>query len=161
MGLFDKPFEQIISCLQNIREAGNITESTHGGGADWPLAGDRDLIMGVDTGVELGHPKQGSTAFLIWATEPAGLKNKRISVIGPELHQLVGKRAPFGKIVLLGGDGFNEDNSYERYRQLENVRFDIHLEGYMMRGVSQYGREWSRVSRAAGSCSSPDTAAAR
>ena len=105
--------------------------------------------MGVDTAVELGHPKEGSTAFLIWTSEPVRLKNKRISVIGPDLHQLVGKRIPFGKIILLGVEGFNEDNSYERYRQLENVRYDIHLKGYMMRGVSQYGREWSRVSRKA------------
>ena len=105
--------------------------------------------MGVDTAVELGHPKEGSTAFLIWTSEPMRLINKRISVLGPDLPKLVGKRIPFGKIILLGVDGFNENNSYERYRQLENVRYDIRLKGYMMRGVSQYGREWSRVSRTA------------
>jgi CO dehydrogenase/acetyl-CoA synthase beta subunit len=30
---------------------------------------------------------------------------------------------------------------------MELLRYDIHLKGYMMRGVSQYQREWSRVSR--------------
>jgi CO dehydrogenase/acetyl-CoA synthase beta subunit len=149
MGLFDKQFDDIIPRIEKMREAGNITDTTHRGGIDWPLAGNRDLVMGVDTAVELGHPKEGSAAFLIWTNESTRLKNKRISVIGPDLHELVGKRIPFGKIVLIGGDGFNEDNSYERYRKLENVRYDVRLKGYMMRGVSQYGREWSRVSRTA------------
>jgi CO dehydrogenase/acetyl-CoA synthase beta subunit len=149
MDFFSRHFDDILFHLQNMRERGKISDVIHGGGIDWPLAGDRDLVMGVDTAVELGHPKDGSTAFLIWTNEPMRLKNKRISVIGPDLHKLIGKRIPFGKIILLGVEGFNEDNSYERYRQLENVRYDIRLKGYMMRGVSQYGREWSRVSRTA------------
>lgn len=126
-----------------------VTDAIHRGCLDWPLADLGDLVMGVDTAVELGHPREGSTGFLIWANEPTRLKNKRISIIGPDLHRLVGRRIAFGKITLLGVEGFNEDNSYQRYRQLENVRFDIRLKGYMMRGVSQYGREWSRVSRTA------------
>jgi CO dehydrogenase/acetyl-CoA synthase beta subunit len=149
MGFFDRHFDDILFRLQKKREAGNITDGIHRGSADWPLAGDRDLVMGVDTAVELGHPKDGSTAFFIWTNEPVRLKNKRISVLGPDLHQLIGKRIPFGKIVLLGCEGFSEENSYERYRKLENVRYDIRLKGYMIRGVSQYGREWSRVSRTA------------
>jgi CO dehydrogenase/acetyl-CoA synthase beta subunit len=32
---------------------------------------------------------------------------------------------------------------------MELLRYDIHLKGYMMRGVSQYLREWSRVSKEA------------
>jgi CO dehydrogenase/acetyl-CoA synthase beta subunit len=146
---FDRHFDDILFNLQRMRELGKISEGFHRGDFDWPLADKGDLVMGVDTAVELGHPKEGSMAFLIWTSEPMRLKNKRISVLGPDLHQLGGKRIPFGKIILLGVEGFNEGNSYERYRQLENVRYDIHLKGYMMRGVSQYGREWSRVSRKA------------
>lgn len=149
MGLFDRQFKDILFHLQQMQEEGKITESIHQKGSEWPIAGDRDLILGEDTAVELGNPKEGSTAFLIWANEPAGLKNRRISVLGPDLQELKGRRVPFGKIVLVGGEGFNEENSYERYRKLENVRYDICLKGYMMRGVSQYGREWSRVSQTA------------
>jgi len=149
MDFFGRHFDDILLRLQQMRERGKISDRIHRGDLDWPLAGNGDLVMGVDTAVELGHPKEGSTAFLIWTSKPVRLTNKRISVIGPDLYKLVGKRIPFGKIILLGVEGFNENNSYERYRQLENVRYDIHLKGYMMRGVSQYGREWSRVSRKA------------
>jgi len=53
---------------------------------------------------------------------------------------------PFGKIVLIGGNGFNEENCYDRFREMDLSRYDISLKGYMMRAVSQYMREWSRVS---------------
>ena len=49
-------------------------------------------------------------------------------------------------MVLVGADGFNEENSYDRYRELDGVRYELDLKGYMMRAVSQYRREWSRVS---------------
>jgi CO dehydrogenase/acetyl-CoA synthase beta subunit len=149
MHLFDKHIQKILFHLREMRAHGKVTESIQEDVVDWPMAGDRDLVLGIDTAVELGHPKEGSTAIIVWANEPAQLKNRRISIIGPDLQALIGKRVPFGKIVLLGGQGFNEDNSYERYRQLESVRYELRLKGYMMRGVSQYGMEWSRVSREA------------
>jgi CO dehydrogenase/acetyl-CoA synthase beta subunit len=132
-----------------MRKEGKVTDSIPKDVVDWPLASHRDLVLGVDTAVELGHPNEGSTAFLVWTNDPAPLKNRKISVIGPDLPELIGKRVPFGKIILLGGKAFDGDNSYERYRKLESVRYDMRLKGYMMRGVSQYGREWSRVSRKA------------
>jgi CO dehydrogenase/acetyl-CoA synthase beta subunit len=70
-------------------------------------------------------------------------------VVGPDLPQLSGKQVSFGKIVMVAGDDFNEDNSFDRYREMELLRYDIPLKGYMMRAVSQYQREWSRVSREA------------
>jgi CO dehydrogenase/acetyl-CoA synthase beta subunit len=149
MGLFDKHMEAILFHLREMGAKGKVTDSIQQDAVDWPMAGDRDLVLGVDTAVELGHPKEGSTAVIVWANEPTSLKNRRISIIGPDLPALVGNRVPFGKMVLLGGEAFNEDNSYERYRQLENVRYDMRLKGYMMRGVSQYGMEWSRVSHEA------------
>ena len=52
-------------------------------------------------------------------------------------------------MVIVGGSDFDEDNTYDRYREMELLRYDIHLKGYMMRGVSQQQREWSRVSKEA------------
>ena len=149
MGLFDNHIDEILSCLEQMREKGKVSETILAAGAAWPEAGDLDLVMLKDTAVELGNPKEGSFAFLVWTNEPTKLKNRRISVIGPDLGHLIGKRVPLGKIVLLAGEAFKADNSYERYRQLESVRYELRLKGYMMRGVSQYGREWSRVSHAA------------
>ena len=146
MKLFDSHIDEILVQLREKRKAGKVTDTIPRYGDAWPRAGNRDLVMGKDTAVELGNPREGSMAFLVWSNEPTRLKSRRISVIGPDLGALVGKRVSFGKIVMLGGEAFNADNSYERYRQLESVRYAIRLKGYMMSGVSQYGREWSRVS---------------
>jgi CO dehydrogenase/acetyl-CoA synthase beta subunit len=50
-------------------------------------------------------------------------------------------------VVLLGVEGFDETTCFEYHRELELLRFDMNLDGYMMRAVSQRGREWGRVAR--------------
>ncbi|MEZ4578964.1 MAG: hypothetical protein R2875_13445 [Desulfobacterales bacterium] len=63
--------------------------------------------------------------------------------------ELSGQQVSFSQNRDGWGTDFNADNSYDRYREMELLRYDIHLKGYMMRGVSQYQREWSRVSHEA------------
>lgn len=149
MGLFDKYTDAIAAFLERKKKEGKIHESFHPGGLSWPVSKNSNLVLGQDTEVELGNPKDAATSFLLWCNEPDKVKNGRISVIGPDFPNMKSKQVPFGKIVIIGGSDFTEDNSYQRYRTLEQVRFDIHLKGYMMRGTSQYQREWSRVSKEA------------
>ena len=149
MELFSKHHDEITAFLERKRGEGNVSEFFHQGGSHWPESKNRNLVLGQDTAVELGNPKDASTSFLIWNNDSRKVKNQRITVVGPDLPQLDGNQAAFGKIVIVGGEGFDQDNSYERYRALEQVRYDIHLKGYMMRGASQYQREWSRVSKEA------------
>ncbi|MEZ4549338.1 MAG: hypothetical protein R2874_02375 [Desulfobacterales bacterium] len=42
-------------------------------------------MLGQDTAVELGNPKNASKAFLVWVNDPAVIKNGRISLVGPDL----------------------------------------------------------------------------
>ncbi len=149
MGLFDTQFDQIDTHLESLQAAGNLTRVCHLESQAWPESSSRDLIMGMDTAVELGHPKAGSMAFLIWIDEPARIINRRMTLIGPELASITSRQHPFGKIVRLGVRDLTPDNFYAQYHRIENVRFDMRLQGYMLRGASQYGREWSRVSRVA------------
>jgi CO dehydrogenase/acetyl-CoA synthase beta subunit len=113
----------------------------------WPGAGPRNLVIGPDVGVELGHPKDASVSLIIWGE--SGQPGGRVHRVGPDLPESEGRRLPFAKVVLIGGKGFDAENTYERYRRLASVRYDVVLEGYMMRAVSQVNREWSRVSREA------------
>jgi CO dehydrogenase/acetyl-CoA synthase beta subunit len=149
MEFFSKYHDEITAFLDRKRGEGNVSEFFHQGGSHWPESKNRNLVLGQDTAVELGNPRDASTSFLLWNNDHQKVKNHRISVVGPDLTQITEKQASFGKIVIVGGEGFNEENSYERYRALEQVRYDIHLKGYMMRGASQYQREWSRVSKEA------------
>lgn len=146
MGLFDKHYKEITAYLNRRRNEGKISEFIHNGQTKWPSEKNRNLVLGQDTAVELGNPKDASTSFLMWVNDPGKVKNNRITVVGPDLPQLNNQQVSFGKVVIVGGSDFDADNSYERYREMELLRYDIHLKGYMMRGVSQYQREWSRVS---------------
>lgn len=149
MGLFDKQYREVSGFLESRRKAGKVSELRHQQGVSWPSEKNRNLVLGPDTAVELGNPRDASASFLLWVDDPGLLKNGRITVVGPDLPQLVGQRVSFGRVVIVGGTGFDAENSYERYREMELLRYDIHLKGYMMRAVSQHGREWSRVSREA------------
>ncbi|MFH0998315.1 MAG: hypothetical protein V1844_22855 [Pseudomonadota bacterium] len=149
MGLFDKYADEITAYLARKQGEGKVSEYIHPGGSSWPLSKNRNLVLKQDTAIELGNPKDASTSFQIWCTEPDSVKNRRISLVGPDLPQIKSNQISFGKIILVGGNDFNEENCYERYRSLELVRYDIHLKGYMMRGASQYQREWSRISKEA------------
>lgn len=146
MGLFDKQVAAFMTFLEARQGDGVVTEFPELKAADWPIDRNRNLVLSSDTAVELGNPRDVSTSFLMWVNEPEKVKNGRITLVGPDLAQLSGKQVSFGRIVIVGASDFDEDNSYDRYRELELLRYNIHLKGYMMRGVSQQQREWSRVS---------------
>ncbi len=149
MGLFDKHYSDVTAFLDQKKRQGIISEHFHTKETDWPSEKNRNLVLGQDTAVELGNPKNASTSFLLWANKPDTIKNGRITIVGRDLPHLSGKQVSFGKIVIVDAADFNEDNTYDRYREMELLRYDIHLKGYMMRGVSQQQREWSRVSNEA------------
>ena len=149
MGLFDKQYSEIMAFLDKKRQHGIVSEFFHTTGTNWPSEENRNLVLGEDTAVELGNPINGSTSFLLWHDDSHKVVDPRITVIGPDLPQLIEQQVPFGKVVIAGGEDFDENNCYGRYQEMEQIRYDIHPKGYMMRGVSQYQREWSRVSREA------------
>lgn len=149
MALFDQHLKAVNAYLEHKRSEGNTTSFAYQKKMDWPISKSGNLILSQDMAVELGNPGQGSTSFLLWKDMlPQNQKHEnQITIVGPDLPELEGQSVPFGKIVIIGGDGFDEENSYERYRQLDLVRYDVQLKGYMMRGASQFQREWSRVSK--------------
>jgi len=115
----------------------------------WPKGGAQDVVLMGDVGVELGSPQTESFSLLLWTCDLSLVKNGEITLIGPDLAESGTKSMAFGKIVLLGTEGFTEENTYRRYREMEQLRFLLDLKGYMIRAVSQYQREWCRVSREA------------
>ncbi len=149
MHLFENHYKEIKAYLSRNGDTGKVSTFYRQDKPAWPVSENRNLVLGQDTAVELGNPKDASTACLFWLNGPSQIEHGRISVVGPDLPQLQGKQAAFAKIVIVGGEDFSEDNCYQRYREMEQVRYGIHLKGYMMRGVSQYQREWSRISREA------------
>lgn len=146
MALFEKQFTEIRDYLKEREKHPAYREFVHAAPASWPSGMRRSVVLAQDMAVELGSPQEESSSCLIWHDDPARVRDGHITLIGPDIGESTGKGLPFGKVVLVAADGFNEENSHDRYRELDGVRYDLDLKGYMMRAVSQYRREWSRVS---------------
>jgi CO dehydrogenase/acetyl-CoA synthase beta subunit len=146
-------FPEIISDIRAFIEtakARNVQETCVAEeGVPWPEGGRNNIVLSSETGVELGKPDNESASFLVWTGLPGIIDDGMLHCVGPDIPDMQTRTVPFGKAVLLEVRGMTEENCYDRHRQLERVRYDISLKGYMMRAVSQYMREWSRVSREA------------
>lgn len=147
MELFQEQFDDIEAWLAERATSGDCQTIAHDPELIWPAAGQRNLVIGQDVAVELGHPRDGSLAFIIWRESTGIDHGGRIDLVGPDIAMSVGRRLPFAKVVMIHGRGFDTENTYQRYRRLEAVRYAIDLKGYMMRAVSQVNREWARVNR--------------
>lgn len=146
MELFEKTFSEIRRYTE--KRSARLRFAT-ANGSGWPGGGGRNVVLSDEMAVELGNPQMASASTLVWTENPDLVCDGKITLIGPDVHASAGASLPFGKVVLIGGKDFNEDNTYERYKEMEAVRYSIDLKGYMIRAVSQYQREWSRVSREA------------
>lgn len=146
MQLYDTIIEEIKAVQNGWSAERRLKELIHPNNLSWPAANGLNLFLQSETAIELGPPSAESLALSLWTETPGKIVDERMSLVGPDLNEAAGPTMPFGKIVLLEGSGFDENNAYDRYRHLDLVRFDISLKGYMMRAASQYQREWSRIS---------------
>jgi CO dehydrogenase/acetyl-CoA synthase beta subunit len=149
MALFEKQLSEIREYLRSREGGPGYREYRHAAEIAWPSGMKRNVVLAQDTAVELGNPREESSSCLIWHDDPGSVRDGVITLIGPELAECAGQSVPFGKVVIIGVSGFNAENSYDRYREMDSVRYEMDLKGYMMRAVSQFQREWSRVSREA------------
>jgi len=117
--------------------------------SSWPEGGGRNIVLKEDLGLELGSPQKESLSCLLWTHDLASIENGKITIMGPDFTESMGESLPFGKVVLTGVEGFTEDNAYDLHKDLDFLRYSINLKGFMMRSVSQYMREWCRISSTA------------
>jgi CO dehydrogenase/acetyl-CoA synthase beta subunit len=115
----------------------------------WPAGGGRNIVLREDMGLELGSPQKESLSCLLWTQDSSLIEDGRITLAGPDLPESQGMSLPFGKVVLAAVEGFTEDNAYDRHKDLDYLRYDLDLKGFMMRSASQYLREWCRIAASA------------
>jgi CO dehydrogenase/acetyl-CoA synthase beta subunit len=105
----------------------------------------KEIILTQNVGRELGHPQKTSLTFIVW-TQSTVDKNQ-ISLIGKDISEVSNIHMDFGKVIMLSVTDFDAENTYDRYQELDLLRFKLRLNGYMMRAASQQMREWSRISK--------------
>lgn len=148
MALFGEQFAQLRAYVDDRRCRPDYIEIRHVAPCRWPSGARRSVVFSDETAVELGAPDVGSTSFLIWSDRSDEVRDGIITLIGPDIRECP-PRVPFGKAVMVVLDGGMDEETLVRYRDLDGVRFELDLRGYMVRALPQHGREWSRVSREA------------
>ena len=145
--LFDDLIPELRKLMDNWpRETINHQVAT-GSPTTWPQKRNKNIVFQSDTAVELGSPDQESVSFILWTNDLSLVNQDTFTLNGPDIPDAQEGSLPFGKVIILGGSGFNEDNAYQRHQEIELARYDLNLEGYMIRAASQYMREWSRISK--------------
>ncbi|MCP4692042.1 MAG: hypothetical protein GY859_28615 [Desulfobacterales bacterium] len=148
-----KLFNDIIGEIKALAARENFAANTRRldgeKAASWPAGGRNNVILSRDVGVELGNPGVESVSFFTWTGTRSLVEDGKISLIGPDIPETTDPSRPLGKVVLIRGEGFDADNAYERFREMDLAPLDISLDGYMVRAVSRQMREWSRISRKA------------
>ena len=147
MRLFDDIIQDVRAYVASRGSDRAVREVTAGG--SWPAGKRGNVVLRSDTAVELGSPEDESVAVLLWTSQASLVQDGRITLVGPDVVESGSGHLPFGKLVILATTDVTDDTCAERHRELDLLRFDLNLAGYMMRAMSQQGREWSRVSRQA------------
>ncbi len=149
MEIYRQSINQLFNLLERERKQGNVITHAFSTDFSWPEGGERNFVFKQETAIELGPPKKESVSFLFQTGKEDRLKNGRISVIGPELGESEYKKHDFGLIILIDAELPDPWNDYRSFQNLEEIKYRVDLKGYMRRGVSQFLREWSRISREA------------
>ncbi len=149
MVLFDDIIREIRAYIRDKESNNDARRLEPAGSGSWPPAGDRDIVLRPDLGIELGSPSDGSVSLLLWTNDPRLVNDERITLVGPDLAGSPQNHLPFAKAVLIHGRDFDEANCYERYQEMSLVPYELSLKGYMMRAASRSMQEWIRVSREA------------
>jgi CO dehydrogenase/acetyl-CoA synthase beta subunit len=147
MNLFNDIIDELREYITKRRLTTGIREEYASNRISWPSAEKGNIVLQSETGLELGNPRDESVSFLVWTNNLSLVNDGLITLVGMEIGDISEKSKPFGKAVIIGETEFNEENCYDRYREIELIRYDLNLKGYMMRAVPQYLREWSRVSK--------------
>jgi len=143
-------FEQTLMDIRKyIEEKNGFSRVLSKRNPPWPSGKGRNVVLADEMAVELGNPQMNSTSCLLWTQKSDLIRDGKVTLIGPDIQDNPDKSFPFGKVVLVEVNGFDEESAYDQYKEMEAVRYALDLKGYMIRAVSQYQREWSRISREA------------
>ncbi|MBP7232060.1 MAG: hypothetical protein KBA28_09010 [Syntrophaceae bacterium] len=146
MELFEQTFIDIRNYIEGKNSLSGVAKKRN---TPWPSAKGRNVVLSDEMAVELGNPQMNSVSCLLWTQKPDLICDGKITLIGPDIKDSSEKSLPFGKVVLAEVSGIDEESAYDQYKEMEAVRYSLDLKGYMIRAVSQYQREWSRISREA------------
>ena len=150
MRIFHPIIEEVRRFIDQKRKDDTpYSESIVPGNIAWPSAERPEVILKRDLALELGSPETASVSFLLWTSDLKRIHDRRLTLIGPDITDTKASGLPLGKIVMVGVEGFDENNAYERNTEIYLKKFDLALKGVMLKSASHYMAEWLRINREA------------
>jgi CO dehydrogenase/acetyl-CoA synthase beta subunit len=150
MKLFDSIIKEVYA-IKNDMAHKAVTHQTFA--ADqveaWPQSNGGDIILIPDLAVEYGSPENASVSFVLWTVDSTSITDGQITLIGPDAKEASERSHPLGKVLITRVDGMDESNAVARNRQVHLSKFDVNLNGHMLKSASHYLAEWHRISKAA------------
>ena len=147
MEIFDNIIIELKNYLKGKTDISTIANYDENN--TWEKDKKTSIIMESDTAIELGHPSKESVYFSAWTESLDIIEDGKITVIGKDISEIKKGNSSYAEIILTKGHGFDADNAYDRYVEMNLIKRGLQLKGYMVRAVPQRMRNWCRVSKEA------------
>lgn len=139
-------YDNFIKQIKNLLPAGERFSCRK---ANIAKGDKNNILFAKDTAYELGG-SQKPCVSTIAVTDSMTFENS-ITLIGKDLFEIK-EDSPFGKIIFIeinDSDEKSDDETFSQIKNLEMLRYNFHLDGFMTRASALNMREQIRVSKKA------------
>ena len=145
-----KIYDEKIRQIKNMIGKESVDSFEYSENNIWKTTDSNELILRNESALELGPSHLGGTSLFAMTSNKDLIYRDEISVIGGRLGDIENREVSYGKVVLFKlKDGIDDDNLYSKFKELERVRYRLHLEGFMLRASTVQRRETVRISKEA------------
>lgn len=115
----------------------------------WNTGKKSELILKKDSAFELGGSYKSAVNYQCVTTSTKLIENDEILLYGEDLIEIKND-VPFARLAFLQINNLEGDEiAYKAIKQLEFIKYNMNLEGYMMRASTMDRREQVRVAKSA------------
>ncbi len=108
-----------------------------------------ELVLGSEAAYELGAVSKSCVNFVTVTMDESLVPCDEVVVYGKDLKEIAAD-CNFARITIVRTDDIyehGEQHAYNIFKDIELSKFNVNIDGYMMRSSGFYGREQVRVSK--------------
>jgi len=115
----------------------------------WPMGSLNELILKKDSKFELGGSYKPAVNYQCVTTLESFVKKDEILLYGKDLSEINGD-VSFARLAFLQINNLEDDDTaYKAIKELEFIKYNMNLDGYMMRASTMDKREQVRIAKTA------------
>ncbi|MCT4687094.1 hypothetical protein [Vallitalea sp.] len=115
----------------------------------WKIGHSNEILLKKDSQFELGGSFKSAVNYQCVTSSNNFINKDEILLYGEDLNKIK-EDISFARIVFLDIDNLGDDeSSYKAIKELEFIKYNMNLKGYMMRASAMDNREQVRVAKSA------------